>query len=471
MGRQYLPKRSTYTVLSAMGYFLDGYDLSVISVFTYALLQYKFWPYTSFELGFVSGAALLGAMFGALVFGHYSDRLGRRYLYVWDLLFFVVFAVLSAVATNMIEMIVFRFFVGWGVGADYSLSPVYATEMYPTGRRGMGYGWVWSFWSIGALVSFLIGYYLYIWNPIIGWRWALGLGAIPALITVLLRATMPESSRWRVAVQGTEDAVSEAKRLSVVTGLSEDELSKLIQIEREMMTNVRPGDWRWLFRGDFGRRTVIVWTQWILYDIGSYGFGLYAPAILAMLGFKGALAILLSALLYIPGFLGALGAAYLNDVAGRRVLQLIGFGGSALGMVFVAIGAYLVGLVAVIIGVIGLILWYGIGNLGPGNTMGLYAIELFPTKLRSTSMGSATAITRFVSFLSAFEFPYIALTLGKLTFFEFLVIVTFIAFIWTLFCTPETKGIPLELIAVARTKCPGLHPKLEISAVGTERGR
>jgi putative MFS transporter len=95
-----------------MGYFLDGYDLSVISVFTYALLQYKFWPYTSFELGFVSGAALLGAMFGALVFGHYSDRLGRRYLYVWDLLFFVVFAVLSAVATNIIEMIVFRFFVG-----------------------------------------------------------------------------------------------------------------------------------------------------------------------------------------------------------------------------------------------------------------------------------------------------------------------------------------------------------------------
>jgi len=71
--------------------------------------------------------------------------------------------------------------------------------------------------------------------------------------------------------------------------------------------------------------------------------------------------------------------------------------------------------------------------------MGLYAIELFPTKLRSTSMGSATAITRLVSFLSAFEFPYIALTLGELPFFEFLVIVTFLGFIWTIFCTPETK--------------------------------
>jgi len=51
MGRQYLPKRSTYTVLSAMGYFLDGYDLSVISVFTYALLQYKFAYEESCDLG------------------------------------------------------------------------------------------------------------------------------------------------------------------------------------------------------------------------------------------------------------------------------------------------------------------------------------------------------------------------------------------------------------------------------------
>ncbi len=97
--------------------------------------------------------------------------------------------------------------------------------------------------------------------------------------------------------------------------------------------------------------------------------------------------------------------------------------------------------------------------------MGLYAIELFPTKLRSTSMGSATAITRFVSFLSAFEFPYIALAIGKLSFFEFLFVVTLVAFIFTIFFTPETKGIPLELIAIARTRAPSLYPKLEIPSV------
>jgi putative MFS transporter len=105
---------------------------------------------------------------------------------------------------------------------------------------------------------------------------------------------------------------------------------------------------------------------------------------------------------------------------------------------------------AFVLGITGLIFWYGIGNLGPGNTMGLYAIELLPTKLRSASMGAATAITRFVSFLSAFEFPLIVFSIGKLPFFEMLVIVMAIAFVFTLLFTPETKGLSLEQIATYR---------------------
>ncbi len=82
-----ITKRSTYTVLSAMGYFLDGYDLSVISVFTFILVNYKIYPYNVWLLGWVTGSALLGAMVGAILFGHYSDKIGRRYLYIFDLLF------------------------------------------------------------------------------------------------------------------------------------------------------------------------------------------------------------------------------------------------------------------------------------------------------------------------------------------------------------------------------------------------
>ncbi|MGC8681847.1 MAG: MFS transporter, partial [Candidatus Acidifodinimicrobium sp.] len=200
----YVPKRSIVTTLSAMGYFLDGYDLSVISVFTLVLVTYKIFQYSAFTESFVTGAALLGAFVGAVVFGHYADRIGRRYLYIFDLIFFAVFAILSALSTNIIEMIIFRFFLGWGVGADYALSPVYTTEMYPNKKRGAGYGWVWTFWSLGAAVSFLIGYLIFLVNPLMSWRWALGLGAIPAIITVILRTRMPESARWRIIDKGKQ---------------------------------------------------------------------------------------------------------------------------------------------------------------------------------------------------------------------------------------------------------------------------
>ncbi|MEM0288068.1 MAG: MFS transporter [Nitrososphaerota archaeon] len=443
-----VPKRSTYTVLSAMGYLLDGYDLSVISVFTFILTQYKFFEYTRFELAFVSGSALLGAMVGAFLFGHYSDRIGRRYLYIFDLLFFVVFAVLSALSTNIIQMIIFRFFIGWGVGADYALSPVYATEMYPNQQRGKGYGWVWAFWSIGAGISFLLGYLFYLITPLQAWRYALGLGAVPALITVFLRTRMPESSRWKVVSQGSS-AVSETKNLSVETGISESDINALLE-EKKVLEKISSGSVVALFKGENLKRTAIVWTQWIAYDIGAYGFGLYSPLILAALGFKGSLSILLSAALYVPGFLGALGAAYLNDKTGRRILQIIGFGGMTLGMILIAVASGYTGALVYALGILGLILWYGIGNLGPGNTMGLYAIELLPTKLRSASMGAATGITRFVSFLSAFEFPFIALSLGKLTFFEVLAVVMAFAFVFTILFTPETRGLSLEQIARAK---------------------
>ncbi|MGC8558819.1 MAG: MFS transporter [Nitrososphaeria archaeon] len=452
----YIPKRSTYTVLSAMGYFLDGYDLSVISVFTFTLVLFKFFKYNTFLLSFVSGSALLGAMVGAVLFGHYADRLGRRYLYIFDLLFFVVFAVLSAIATNMLQMIFFRFFVGWGVGADYALSPVYASEMYPTKARGKGYGWVWAFWSIGALASFLIGYAIYLYYPLLAWRWALGLGAIPALITIFLRFRMPESSRWKVIEKGSE-AVDEAKKLSVQTGLTENEIQALLD-ERKKQEKVAAGSLAALFKGEYGKRTAVVWGQWILYDIGAYGFGLYSPLIVSLLGVKGALSLLLSAVWYVFGFLGAYGAAQLNDVLGRRTLQLIGFSGMMVAMlflIFTALDKFLLPL-----GVLGFIMWYGLGNLGPGNTMGLYAIELFPTKLRSSSMGLATAITRFVSFVSAFEFPYLTLMFGKLGFFEVLFVVMLMATVFTVFFTPETKGLTLEQIASYKYRIIHGKPKL-----------
>lgn len=454
----YLPSRSVVTTLSSMGYFLDGYDLSVIAVFTLVLTTYKIFPYDAFSEGFVSGSALLGAFVGAVVFGHYSDKIGRRYLYIFDLIFFAVFAILSALATNLIELIIFRFFIGWGVGADYALSPVYTTEMYPNKERGSGYGWVWTFWSIGAAFSFLVGYFFYLSDPLTAWRWTLGLGAIPAIIVVILRTRMPESARWNVVNSG--DVNPQIRRIADKIGISESDINALLA-ERKREAEFAAGSVSTLFSGEYGKRTAIVWIQWILYDIAGYGIGLYSPVILKSFGIAGATTLILSFAFYMPvGFMGAYGAVRLNDSVGRRPLQAVGFGSMAIAMLLFYLASLTVGSLLVGVGLLAFVLDYGMGNLGPGNTMGLYAIELLPTKLRSSSMGNATGITRIVSFLSAFLFPLVSDSLGKSTFFAILLVLMVVAFLFTILFTPETKGLTLEEIAIASYKRINGKPQL-----------
>ena len=460
-----VPSRSVITTLSAMGYFLDGYDLSVISVFTLVLVTYNIFSCDAFTESLVTGSALLGAFVGAVLFGHFADRVGRRYLYIFDLIFFAVFAILTALSTNIFEMIIFRFFVGWGIGADYALSPVYTTEMYPSKSRGAGYGWVWTFWSIGAAVAFLIGWLFYLHDPLTGWRYTLGIGAIPAVIVVILRTKMPESARWKIVDEGVVSG-SGVTKVAEKIGITSVDLQALLD-ERQREVNMAAGSMSSLFKGEYGKRTAIVWIQWIMYDIAGYGIGLYSPLILKSLGVAGSTTLLFSFIFYMPvGFMGAFGAVMLNDRVGRRPLQIFGFGSMAVAMLLFFFASEGTGLTFLSIGILAFIIDYALGNLGPGNTMGLYAIELLPTKLRSSSMGGATGITRIVSFMSAFLFPYLSkpTVLGHSGFFTILLAVMIAAFVFTIFYTPETKGMTLEEIALASYKHEHWLPKLVLPA-------
>jgi len=95
-------------LLAGAGVFLDGYDLFIISIALILLKSY--FNMSNAEISALSSAALIGAVVGSVYFGNIADRLGRKKLFVLDMIFFVVFAVASALARNLIELIVFRFF-------------------------------------------------------------------------------------------------------------------------------------------------------------------------------------------------------------------------------------------------------------------------------------------------------------------------------------------------------------------------
>ncbi len=418
-------------ILAGLGYFLDGYNITVIAVFTYILATYHIFPYNDLQIGLVSGSALLGAGIGSSVFGHYSDRFGRKRLFLAYLTPFVIFPVILGFTQNMAEVIILRALLGVSIGADYAIGPVYSMEMSAENKRGSENGFIWAFWSLGASAAFAIGFVSLAILGTVAWRISFAVVAIPAFILIIMKLRMPESTNWLKSETINGNRPKGNAESGIVFHSNSHAISEL-------------------FRGELGKRTALVWIPWILLDVGSYGFGLYGPIIIGSLGFSGSSSFLLTSILYMVAFMCAIASTQWTDRFGRKITQAFGFGFMGLGLGFLVLTSLSVGIIGIILSFSGLALWYGMENMGPANTLKIYAIEMSPTRLRSTSMGAATSVTRFVSFLSAFEFPFLLEYIGERGFFIFLIIFMVAALLFTLGVVPETRDLTLDEISSSR---------------------
>ncbi len=104
------------TALSSGGSFLDGYDISIISV-AILILQSEF-SLSIPEVTLLLGSTLLGMVLGGVTIGYLTDLKGRRYIYLWDMLLFIIFTVLTAVSTSYTQLLVFRLLLGVAIGSD-----------------------------------------------------------------------------------------------------------------------------------------------------------------------------------------------------------------------------------------------------------------------------------------------------------------------------------------------------------------
>lgn len=116
-------------IVCALGLFVDGFDLYVTSV-AEPLFQKSF-SLSPLWLGITQAAAPIGAAVGAILIGYVTDRVGRKTMLVFNFILFVIAALLSSIAWDVYSLCFFRFFVGFGVGADYPICAAYLSEMSP----------------------------------------------------------------------------------------------------------------------------------------------------------------------------------------------------------------------------------------------------------------------------------------------------------------------------------------------------
>ncbi|MDA8192745.1 MAG: MFS transporter [Thermaerobacter sp.] len=412
-------------ILSASGTFLDGYDLAVMGVALPFLV--KQFSLGAAMVGILASSVFIGNMLGMMVFGYLTDRIGRRVMYIIDLATFVVFAALTAVSTNIWELMIFRFLLGIGIGADYAISPTLVAEFNPTKKRGGRVAWLSLTFFIGVSASYFIGLLASPLGPE-AWRYMLGFGALLAAVVLYFRRQIPESPRWLASQGKLKEAQAVVHDL---TGVS----AQLTRVE---------SSWKWgeLFGKDLIRRTLFVCLFWFAWDVLYYGVTLYSPSILKVAS-QGS---------FVDGVLGAssiglvsilgtiIGMAFLFDRWGRRPSLILGFAGLTAALTALAVMGHPSFFALVFFLNAGVF----VGNLGPGVLPFIYASDLFPTNLRAAGTGVGATAGRVGGILGILVFPSLIAAWGIGHAIYLFVGAGLLGLVVSLIMAPETKGQSLE---------------------------
>ena len=418
-------------LLAGAGMFIDGFDVAVIAVALPGLR--KEWNITGGLLsGVVASSVVVGMFFGMMFGGRLVDKFGRRKMYLFDLVGFVLFAIFAAVSQNVWQLITARFLLGIFIGADYPISSSVTAEFTSARRRGGLIIFMSLLWQLGAFSAYLTGIAL-MGSGGNAWRWMLFCGAILAVIVIALRHSMPESPRW-LRAQGRDEEADAIER---------DMLEKhdLVIDSRQAAPVVERGKWAELFTPRMLRATVFCSIFWFAFAVSFYGIQMYTPTILGPFT-KGhpELAFLGAALIASLGVAGAAIGMVTVERIGRRRQMIWCFVGMVGALIMLALLnepslAFLIILLSVTI---------LLANLGPGVLNMVYPNEMFPTRLRGTGVGFAGSVSRIGSILGVLVFPVLVDSWGMARATWLFAVVAILGLATAVLLAPETKGRTMD---------------------------
>jgi putative MFS transporter len=429
-----------WRMLAVLGlaWIFDGFDSTIIGAIAAALQ--KQWQLDPRTMGFLISSNLAGTVIGALL-ASLADRLGRKRLFQWSLIWFSLLSFACTFAWNVPSLIGFRFLLGFGLGAELPIVASYMGELVPANARGRTQGLLNSFWPIGAILSAAVSL-LIISSADEGWRWAFALGAIPAFLVGFSRRLLPESPRW-LALQGHD---REARRVveRIEAAIATETGAPLPPISGGVDVAPSESVMEGLFGSRAGKRTFMLWGLLFFAYIGNAGLFGWMPTLFTNAGFslsKSFAYVLIMQIAYIPN--QVLGA-YLMDKVGRKVV-LAGNGllSGAAGLVY---GYVLLNHASPeVILLMGIMVSFFVSAMF--GAIHVYGPEQYSTCVRATGYGTARVFGNIGATLGPIIIGFVLPAFGTLGVFTVISASFVIASAFVLILGDETRGIELDAIA------------------------
>jgi MFS family permease len=411
---------------------VEAWDLYGIA-FVLIFIRDQYHP-SPLLLGLAAAGTQGGAVIGALLGGWLSDKLGRRLMFLATMVLFIVLALAQAFVTSVAALAAIRLLLGVPLGSDIATGYTYIMESMPKGKREvMGNRWQFMFavgqvLTLGVIAIFLILNLDHEWI----WRVTLGLGAVPALIILILRHDLPETAMWLVR----QGRFREAKE--VATRMYDDRLDMLPDQDVKVvkphptafLADIRQDPIRW-------RATLYGWIACFAQGSEFSTFAFYLPVLFVMVGVSSILGTtLVTMALYVIAAISGWVGPLLTPKIGHRGISIAGFGIVFVSLLIAAAALY-TGNKAVLPFAAATMLWGHYWDAS--NCMTIPSMVAKP-EYRGTASGFSYVFVKLPSFLAIFLFPTLFTAIGQAGATLFVAVFPLIGLLAAIFILPEVYG-------------------------------
>lgn len=432
-------KRYTYVIyfFGALGGMLFGYDTGVIS--GALLFIKKDLGLTPTLEGFVVSGVMFGAIIGALICGHLSDKIGRKKMIIILGILFTIGGIGTAYPPNITVMILSRVVLGIAVGGASGLVPMYLAELSPAKNRGAITAISGIMVATGMMLAYVVNHLL---TPSGNWHLMLGFAVIPSILLVVGMMFMPESPKWLAQ----NNKIDEAKKVLLYTHASLEEVEQEMFVMTSLANKQEKGKLSDIFE-KWCRPIIFVGIMIAILQqlTGTNTIFYYAPSILSNTGLGDSAAIASTIGIGLVNLIMTIVGVFLVDRWGRKKMLLLGSIGMTISLMTLSITE-----MSSADGFIIMILSMCLFMVSYSTTWGMVAwvvlAEIFPLKIRGVAMGVCTFCLWTTNAIISLIFPISVTKMGVGPIFMIFALICLVSYFYIKKYLPETKGKTLEEI-------------------------